>query len=183
MIPQGWTTAHVGLGANLGEAARTVELAVFELGHLPHTSVQKVSSLYLTDPVGEPDQPRFVNAVCRLGTGLTPRGLLEWLLSVEDKFGRVRDTGADGPRTLDLDLLLYDMDSIDEPGLAVPHPRMTRRRFVLEPLSEVDPDISIPGYGALGPLLEGCREQGVELLRGPLPVPAHEGPAAGRSGG
>jgi 2-amino-4-hydroxy-6-hydroxymethyldihydropteridine diphosphokinase len=115
-----------------------------------------VSTLRETDPVGYEDQPRFLNGVVELGTELSPRELLSRLLAIEARLGRVRGQGPRfGPRTIDLDLLLYGEETVDEPGLTLPHPRLHERRFVLEPLAELDPALEIPGRGPVQALLAG----------------------------
>jgi 2-amino-4-hydroxy-6-hydroxymethyldihydropteridine diphosphokinase len=135
----------VGLGSNLGEREATLWKALEGLGATEGIEVLAVSSFRETDPVGVVDQPRFVNAAAALETSLSPRELLERLLDVERSLGRDRAVEERwGPRTLDLDLLLYGGESIDEPGLEVPHPRLTERAFVLEPLLELDPDLRLP---------------------------------------
>jgi len=135
----------VGLGSNLGEREATLWKALEGLGATEGIEVLAVSSFRETDPVGVIDQPRFVNAAAALETSLSPRELLERLLDVERSLGRDRAVEERwGPRTLDLDLLLYGGESIDEPGLEVPHPRLTERAFVLEPLLELDPDLRLP---------------------------------------
>jgi 2-amino-4-hydroxy-6-hydroxymethyldihydropteridine diphosphokinase len=111
------------------------------------------SSLLETDPVGVVDQPRFLNGAAAIETELPPQALLETLLSVERRLGRVRDDTRWGPRTLDLDLLLYGDEVVDEPGLRVPHPRLRERRFALEPLAELDPELVVPGAGSVSDLL------------------------------
>ena len=137
--------AYVGLGSNLGEREATLWKALEGLGATQGIEVLAVSSFRETDPVGVVDQPRFVNAAAALETSLSPRELLERLLDVERSLGRDRAVEERwGPRTLDLDLLLYGGESIDEPGLEVPHPRLTERAFVLEPLLELDPDLRLP---------------------------------------
>lgn len=128
--------------------------AADELRELPDTTVVGVSTLRDTDPVGFLDQPQFLNGVVEVETALTPRTLLETLLELERVFGR--DRGASppqGPRTLDLDLLVYGHEIISEPGLEVPHPRLRERRFVLEPLAELDPTLEVPGMGRVETLL------------------------------
>ena len=144
----------VGLGSNLGDREGTLRAAVGRLRGLPETDVVRVSSLRDTDPVGYRNQPRFLNGVVELETTLAPRALLAALLELEAAFGRDRGTvPPQGPRTLDLDLLLYGQDRIDEPGLQVPHPRLHERRFVLEPLAELDPALEVPGKGPVETLL------------------------------
>lgn len=139
----------IGLGANLGDAADTLRKAVEALDHREGITVREVSRFYRTPAWGREDQPDFINAVALLETSLTPRALLERLLAVETEFGRHRPDGERwGPRTLDLDLLLYGDVVIDEPGLRVPHPHLHERAFALVPLLDVLPEARIPGYGA-----------------------------------
>jgi 2-amino-4-hydroxy-6-hydroxymethyldihydropteridine diphosphokinase len=115
--------------------------------------VVAVSTFRETDPVGLLDQPRFLNAAAAVETGLSARDLLEALLRIERKLGRVRDGTRWGPRTIDLDLLLYGDEIVDEPGLCVPHPRLHERRFALEPLAELAPQAVVPGAGRVSELL------------------------------
>jgi 2-amino-4-hydroxy-6-hydroxymethyldihydropteridine diphosphokinase len=140
------TRAFVGLGANLGERERTIAEALRLLAAREGVDVVAVSSLRETDPVGVLDQPRFLNGAVLVETDLGARELLEALLAVEQQLGRVRDRRF-GPRTIDLDLLLYGDLVLDEPGLTVPHQRLHERRFALEPLAELDPELAIPGLG------------------------------------
>ena len=127
----------IGLGSNLGDRARHIHDALRELAQVGDVCVVACSSLHETEPVGGPaGQPRFLNAVAELATELEPRALLVRLLEIEQRHGRQR-TVPNGPRTLDLDLLLYGQRIVDEPDLHVPHPRMWQRSFVLEPLAEV----------------------------------------------
>ena len=149
------TRAYVGLGANLGDRERTLHDTVDALGAEDGIEVIAVSTLRETDPVGVGDQPRFVNGVVALDTTLAARELLDRLLAIEQRFGRVRVLGEHGPRTLDLDLLLYGDEELDEPGLTVPHPRLHERRFVLEPLAELAPGLVVPGRGDVESLLTG----------------------------
>jgi 2-amino-4-hydroxy-6-hydroxymethyldihydropteridine diphosphokinase len=144
-------TAYIGLGANLpsaaGEPAATLEAAAARLGSLGR--VARVSSLYSTEPVGYADQPRFVNAVAALETDLGAGELLDALMRIEREFGRDRAHSIpNGPRMLDLDILLFDDCVIDEPGLQIPHPRLAERAFVLVPLCEIAPDAVNPHSGA-----------------------------------
>ena len=138
--------AYVGLGSNLGEREAMIRLALDDLARLPETRLVKASSLYDTEPVGEVDQPNFLNAVAQLETNLTARQLLWNLLLIEKRLGRVR-TQRWGPRTIDLDLLLYGGLVVEESDLRVPHPELTRRSFVLVPLVEIDPLLVHPVTG------------------------------------
>jgi 2-amino-4-hydroxy-6-hydroxymethyldihydropteridine diphosphokinase len=149
------TRAYVGLGANLGDRERTLREAVEALAAAEGVEVVAVSTVRETEPVGVGEQPLFLNGAVELGTTLTARELLEVLLAVEQRFGRVRAPGEHGPRTLDLDLLLYGEEVIEEPGLTVPHPRLHERRFVLEPLAELAPGLVVPGRGDVESLLTG----------------------------
>ncbi len=149
------TRAYVGLGANLGDRERTLRAAADALAAEEGIEVVSISTLRETEPVGVGEQPRFLNGAAELETTLTARELLDRLLTVEQRFGRVRIPGEHGPRTLDLDLLLYGDEVIDEPGLAVPHPRLHERRFVLEPLAELAPGLVVPRRGDMESLLRG----------------------------
>jgi len=141
------TRAYVGVGANLGDREATIRAA---LAALP--GVVAVSELRETAPVGVVDQPPFLNGAAALETELSPRELLDALLEVERRLGRERRERW-GPRTIDLDLLLHGDDVVDEPGLTVPHPRLHERRFALEPLLDLDPDLVVPGRGRVIDLL------------------------------
>lgn len=150
--------AYVGLGANLGDREGTIRRAVELLAATPGIEVVAVSALRETDPVGYADQPRFLNGVVALETELAPRALLERLLAVERELGRVRGEGPRfGPRPIDLDLLVHGGEVVDEPGLVVPHPRLAERRFVLEPLHELDPELTLPDGRRIADLLRGRR--------------------------
>lgn len=146
--------AFVGLGSNLGDREATLRAAVGRLRRLSGIEVRGASGFRDTEPVGYLQQPRFLNGVVELETDLTARALLGVLLELERAFGRDRSAGPpQGPRTLDLDLLLYGDETIDEPLLKVPHPRLHERRFVLEPLAELDPGLDVPGLGPVQALL------------------------------
>jgi 2-amino-4-hydroxy-6-hydroxymethyldihydropteridine diphosphokinase len=145
--------AYVALGANLGDREATLRRAVELLAADPEIDVVRVSMLRETDPVGVVDQPRFLNGAAALETELSARELLDRLLAVERTLGRIRDGERWGPRTVDLDLLLYGDLQSDEPGLTVPHPRLHARRFALEPLAELAPDAVVPGRGPVSALL------------------------------
>ncbi len=148
------TTAFVGIGSNLGEPESQIAVALEQLAAEDGIEVVAVSTLRETEPVGYLDQPSFLNGAAQLETALPPRELLERLLEIESRLGRVRGEGPRfGPRTIDLDLLLYGDETIDEPGLTVPHPRLWERRFVLEPLAELAPGLDIPGLGPVQALL------------------------------
>ncbi len=146
------TLAYVGLGANLGPREETLRLAVERLGDAEGVDVVGVSSLRETDPVGVVDQPPFLNGAAQLETNLPPRELLDLLLEIECSLGRVRGERW-GPRVVDLDLLLYGGEIVDEPGLRIPHPRLHERRFALAPLAELDPGLEIPGRADVSALL------------------------------
>jgi 2-amino-4-hydroxy-6-hydroxymethyldihydropteridine diphosphokinase len=159
------TLAAVGLGANLGDAAATLRDAVAELARLPGTGLLRASRLYRTPAWGRTEQPDFINAVALVETGLPARELLDGLLAIERAFGRVRLDGERwGPRTLDLDLLLFGDAVIDEPGLRVPHPHLHERAFALLPLAEIAPQLAIPGIGNVAAVAAGMAADGIEAL-------------------
>jgi 2-amino-4-hydroxy-6-hydroxymethyldihydropteridine diphosphokinase len=145
--------AFVGLGANLGDREATLSAAIALLEALDGVHVTAVSEFRETEPVGYLDQPRFLNAAAELETTLAPGELLSSLLDVERALGRTRDGPRFGPRTIDLDLLLVDGIVVEEPGLTVPHPRLHERRFALEPLADLDPELIVPGHGTVAQLL------------------------------
>jgi 2-amino-4-hydroxy-6-hydroxymethyldihydropteridine diphosphokinase len=146
---------YIGLGSNLGERESTIRRALELLAAEGDIEVEAVSSLRETDPVGYEDQPPFLNGAAALRTDVSAPALLQRLQGVERQLGRDRSGPRFGPRTIDLDLLLYGGDMIDEPGLVVPHPRLAERRFVLEPLSELDESLEVPGRGPILALLAG----------------------------
>ena len=156
-------TAYIGIGANLHDPIAQVRAAFAALDGIDSTHVAGRSSLYRSQPVGYLEQPDFVNAVARIESGLDAHTLLDRLAAIEQAQGRVR-TRPNGPRTLDLDLLLYDEERIATAELVVPHPRMHERAFVLIPLVEIAPDIVIPGRGPAARLLERIERPGVERL-------------------
>ena len=145
----------MGLGANIGDRRRSLAAALDALAAEPEIEIVAVSSERETDPVGYADQPRFLNAAAAIDTELAPRDLLDRLLAVERSLGRTREGPRFGPRTIDLDLLVYGDERIDEPDLEVPHPRLHERRFALEPLHDLDPGLVVPGRGPVGALLAG----------------------------
>jgi len=146
VTPEGLVDAYIGLGSNLSQPKRQLASALRALSDLPGTRVRAVSSFYRSAPMGFVDQPDFVNAVAWVETTLEARPLLEHLLAIETRHGRVR-ARRDGPRTLDLDLLVHGNVKCDEPGLTLPHPRMHERAFVLVPLAEISPDFDVTGHG------------------------------------
>jgi len=156
-------TAYIALGANLEDPVVQVRAGLAALATLPDTQLLMQSSLYRTAPVGYADQPDFINAVAAVDTELSPRELLDALLAIELNHGRVRQF-ANAPRTLDLDVLLYDDVEVNESGLTIPHPRMHERAFVLAPLAEIAPLCEIPGHGRVSDLLRGLDIGGVTRL-------------------
>ena len=156
-------TAYVALGANLGDPAATVRAAFAALANLPESRLVHNASLYRTAPVGITEQPEFVNAVAELETTLAPESLLDALFEIEQRFGRIR-AERNGPRTLDLDLLLYNDQQIDLPRLTVPHPRLHLRAFVLQPLGEIAPKLALPGRGTVAAWLPAVANQDIVKL-------------------
>ena len=161
--------AYIGLGSNLEDPRSQLQRALVDLAGLPDTRLVARSSLYRSAPLGSPDQPDlsnqpdFVNAVAKIETALVPQALLHALLNVEHQHGRKR-TFRNAPRTLDMDVLLYDDMQLHEHGLTIPHPQMHLRAFVLQPLLEIAPDIGIPGVGQAQRLLQACQGQVLERM-------------------
>jgi len=165
------TTAYLGLGANLGDRLANLQRAVDLLAEVSGLRVARSSRVYETEPVGGPEQPEYLNAVVEVETDLAPHDLLEACLSVETRMGRVRAEPW-GPRTIDVDVLTYGDETIDEPDLVVPHPRMHERGFVLAPLAELTADPSLPGELRLASLRLGPSVVlGVRPFAPPLRVP------------
>jgi 2-amino-4-hydroxy-6-hydroxymethyldihydropteridine diphosphokinase len=154
---------YVALGANLKRPEEQVRAGFEELAMLPETRLAAVSSLYRSAAVGYLDQPDFVNAVAGIETALAPRALLDALLGIERRYGRVREF-ANAPRTLDLDILLYGETQVSERGLSIPHPRMHERAFVLVPLAEIAPEALVPGRGRVRDLLQGVDAASLEKI-------------------
>lgn len=134
---------YIGLGSNLANPLRQINTALKKINSLPHTALTRVSSLYCSAPLGPIDQPTYVNAVARIDTKLRPEELLEQLLAIEKQQGRIRKERW-GPRTLDLDILLYDNLNLTTPLLSIPHPQLVHRNFVVIPLLEINPDLTLP---------------------------------------
>lgn len=157
-------SAFIGLGSNLLNPSEQVLQAMQAIGRLPDTRVVACSSLYRSAPVGYLDQPDFINAVVKIETALAPVALLQALLALEQENGRTREF-QNAPRTLDLDVLLYDDIRHHQHGLTLPHPQMHKRAFVLQPLLEIAPECVIPGVGAAAAALQGCMDQQLEKLK------------------
>ena len=160
------TLAYVALGSNLGDPRQQVLDAIAALARLADTRLLRRSALYRTPPWGVLEQPPFINAVAELDTGLSPRALLQALLAIEQRAGRVR-AERNGPRTLDLDLLHVEGVRLDSPELTLPHPRMAERAFVLVPLHDLAPALSVPGLGTVAGLLARIDPAGCERLLEP----------------
>jgi len=155
--------AYVALGSNIGDPACVIRAAFAALANLPDSRLLRCSSLYRTAPVGLANQPDFINAVVLLDTTLAPAQLLAELFVIESRFGRLRGE-KNGPRSLDLDLLLYDQRRLDLPELTLPHPRLHLRAFVLWPLAEIAPDLLLPGRGRLAAWLPAVAHQRIARL-------------------
>lgn len=161
------TTAFIALGANLDDPAAQVRAGFEAIARLPETTLTQQSSLYRSAPVGEvTDQPDFINAVCAVKTALAPEALLQALHNIESRAGRARgaDVAPGGPRTLDLDLLLYGDLVLQTPPLTLPHPRLHERAFVLYPLAEIAPGLVVPGRGPVDALAARCAGQRIVKL-------------------
>lgn len=155
--------AYIALGSNLQDPEQQVLRALEELNGLPQTRVVAKSALYRTAPVGYDNQPDFVNAAAEVHTELEPLALLRALLALETTHGRERPF-PNAPRVLDLDLLFYDDLAMHEPELTLPHPRLHERSFVLFPLTDIAPDLAVPGKGTVRTLLEALPDQGVQRM-------------------
>lgn len=156
---------YIGLGSNLAEPLRQLQAALTAIAELPHSHLVATSSFYASDPLGPPDQPRYVNAVAALDTALAPLELLDALQRIEQEQGRVRKAERWGPRTLDLDILLFGDRLLSEARLTVPHYHMHARAFVLYPLAEIAPtDLQLPDGRRLEQLLAACPYVGLERL-------------------
>jgi 2-amino-4-hydroxy-6-hydroxymethyldihydropteridine diphosphokinase len=155
---------YIGVGSNLGDPVNQVKDAIEELEMLPDSILLDKSSLYSSKPMGPADQPDYVNAVVALDTLLSAENLLQALIRIEDQTGRERAGEKWGPRTLDLDLLLYGKNTINKPDLTVPHPGMHERDFVIMPLAEIAGNITIPGRGQLSALISKCESHNLKKL-------------------
>ncbi|HEC13191.1 MAG TPA: 2-amino-4-hydroxy-6-hydroxymethyldihydropteridine diphosphokinase [Acidiferrobacteraceae bacterium] len=159
--------AYIGLGSNLDDPVAQLQRARRSLASLSGTRLLDCSSLYMTAPTGFEDQADFANAVCCVGTNLPAMDLLAELQMIEDRQGRIRDGLRDGPRTLDLDLLLYGLQIISQDKLEIPHPRLHQRAFVLYPLAEIAKNIRVPGLETVSALLDACPPQRIERALSP----------------
>ena len=161
--------AYIALGSNLDDPVAHIRQAYRDLNALTDTSILRHSSLYKSAPVGRLDQPDFINAVAEIVTVLQPLQLLHALLKIEQNHGRNRNNcnSLNAPRTLDLDILLYDNLQLETETLTLPHPRMMQRAFVLLPLMEITPDCEIPGHGKIDQFIAFCRDQTIERLNIP----------------
>lgn len=158
--------AYIAVGANLADPIAQVRAGIEALAMLRDTRLARFSSLYKSGAVGYLDQPDFVNAVAEIETALAPRALLDELVRIERRHGRTREF-ANAPRTLDLDILLYAEDVVNEPGLTIPHPRMHERAFVMVPLAEIAPEACVPGRGRASALLKHVDESTVTRIELP----------------
>ena len=157
--------AYVGMGGNVGDVVTTLMEAGWALDGLPQTSIRASSQMYRSPPWGQTEQAEFINSVVELQTRLAPRVLLDYLLEIEERFGRVRsEANRWGPRTLDLDLLTYGDETINEPGMHVPHPRLRERAFVLVPLAEIGAQQEIAGLGVVRDLLAAVDAGAIQVL-------------------
>ncbi|MGE8296449.1 MAG: 2-amino-4-hydroxy-6-hydroxymethyldihydropteridine diphosphokinase [Pseudomonas sp.] len=156
---------YIGLGSNLAEPLQQLRAALSAIARIPQSSLQAQSSFYISDPLGPADQPRYVNAVAALDTALEPWQLLDALQRIEQEQGRVRKAERWGPRTLDLDILLFGERLLDDERLTVPHYHMHARPFVLYPLAELAPELQLPDGRSLSSLLKDCPFSGLERLQ------------------
>lgn len=156
--------AYVGLGSNLNDPSAQISSALAALDAIPATCCVSYSSLYRSKPLGDKAQPDYLNAVAALDTRLSAPELLQELHLIEEQHGRVRGDERWGPRTLDLDLLLYGDTQLDEESLTIPHPGLPVRNFVLYPLHEIAPQLHIPGAGSLQALMEACSSLGLQAM-------------------
>lgn len=159
-----YVRAYIGLGSNLLSPMQQVRQAISELAQLAESQFYAVSRIYRSRPMGPADQPDYINAVVALDTRLTPPALLDALQAIENRHGRKRGAVQWGPRTLDLDLLLFGDAVINEPRLTVPHPGMYERSFVLRPLADIVPSLVLPGGQSLKALCDALSDEGLEAL-------------------
>ena len=169
---------YIGLGSNLSTPLAQLRSALTAMAALPLTRLVAQSSFYVSDPLGPADQPRYVNAVAALDTELSPLALLDALQTIELEQGRTRKAERWGPRTLDLDILLFGERQLDSPRLTVPHYHMHARAFVLYPLAQIAPDLHLPDGRALSELLAACPFLGLERMDEPPLRDGHDAACA-----
>ncbi|MCW8109242.1 2-amino-4-hydroxy-6-hydroxymethyldihydropteridine diphosphokinase [Alteromonas ponticola] len=157
--------AYIGLGSNVGEAGKHIESAFLALSEVENTRLLRTASLYQSAPMGPQDQPDFINSVCLIETGLAPESLLQQLQQIENNHGRERQGERWGPRTLDLDILLYGNHEIDTDTLTIPHYGMAEREFVLVPLFEIAPNMVMPDGKPISQWVAKCSLDGLKRLR------------------
>jgi 2-amino-4-hydroxy-6-hydroxymethyldihydropteridine diphosphokinase len=162
--------AYIGLGSNLADPVQQVTRALHELESIPQSQLVARSRLYRSAPLGPRDQPDYINAVAAIDTQLGAKALLHHLQDIEQRHGRVRDGERWGPRTLDLDLLIYGDEISSDAELTLPHPGAHERVFVLAPLCAIAPDAQIPGQGRVIDLLNACRAQLIEMVDSAAPA-------------
>ncbi|WP_423063483.1 2-amino-4-hydroxy-6-hydroxymethyldihydropteridine diphosphokinase [Candidiatus Paracoxiella cheracis] len=153
--------AYIGIGSNLSEPLQQVRAAIASLKKIPDSHVSRVSSFYRSKPLGQPDQPDFINAVASVNTALDPHELLDYLQAIEQQQGRLRDGVRWGPRTIDLDMLLFGDIALRTDDLQIPHPGLVEREFVLYPLAEIAPDLVLPDGTTVRTLRARCSSRGI----------------------
>ena len=159
------TDAYIGLGSNLNQPLKQVITALAQIDEIEQTMLQNYSSMYISRPLGPKDQPPYINAVAQIATRLTPHELLFHLKRIENEHGRMREGERWGPRTLDLDILVYGNISIKEQSLIIPHPGIKQREFVLYPLHEVNKNLMIPNLGLVSRIKSRCYINGMRRLQ------------------
>ncbi len=157
--------AYIGLGSNLGEATKYIEAAFLDINEIEHTRLLRTASLYQSAPMGPKNQPDYINSVCLIETGLKPETLLKELQRIENKHGRERSNERWGPRTLDLDILLYGNHEIESDTLTIPHYGMAGREFVLVPLFEIAPNMVMSDGKPISQWVANCSLDGLKRLR------------------
>ena len=158
------STVYIGLGSNMDDPVQHVQRAFREIDEIADTALIKVSSLYESAPIGDCEQPAFINAVAEVETMQSPQQLMQSLLEIETLHNRIR-ANKNGPRTLDLDILIFNEWRIDAPGITTPHPRAHERAFVLHPLLEIAPELYIPGKGFAREFLPDVASQSIRKLK------------------
>lgn len=160
-----WAESYIGIGSNLDDPCAQVKQAITALSTFEDIKLATYSSLYQSDPMGPADQNDYINAVVKIETVLSPIALLDRLQSIEKDQGRIRKSERWGPRTIDLDLLLYDNQTIDNPRLTVPHYGLEERSFVIFPLYEIEPDLILPNQTKLVDIVDQTQQTGIRILR------------------